>query len=264
MRLLEEETRSKRRRIQMRVETGEANMKQQKLTETDLYAPVRDFLVAQGYKVQAEVDDCDVVATLGEQLLIVELKLSFNATLLVQATDRQRLSDMVYVALPRPSSREWRQRWPGYQHLLRRLELGLMLVSFSTNSPLLEIVFDPQPFRRRRQNKRRQHLLTEVAGRSQAYNQGGSSRRKLMTAYREAALVIAQYLATAKGALSPKALRDLGASLKSGRILYENHYGWFKRIDQGLYTISDAGRQALVEYEDIVVQLPIKKEGDEA
>lgn len=139
-----------------------------------------------------------------------------------------------------------------------------MLVSFSTNSPLVEIVFDPQPFRRRRQNKRRQHLLTELAGRSQAYNQGGSNRRKLMTAYREAALVIAQYLALAEGPLSPKALRDLGASPRAGDILRSNHYGWFTRVDRGLYTISDAGRQALSEYKDIVEQLPIEKEGDEA
>jgi hypothetical protein len=30
--------------------------------ESDLYAPVRDFLAAQGYTVRAEVKHCDVVA----------------------------------------------------------------------------------------------------------------------------------------------------------------------------------------------------------
>lgn len=238
-------------------------MEQQKLTETDLYAPVHDFLVTQGYQVQAEVDGCDVVAKRGEELLIVELKLNFSIALLVQATDRQRLTDAVYVALPRPSSQQWRQRWPGYKHLLRRLELGLMLVSFSTHPPLVEVVFDPQPYRRRRQNKRRRQLLSELAGRSQGYNQGGSSRRKLMTAYREAALVIAQLLAQAKSPLAPKALRELGASPKAGSILYNDYYGWFQRVDRGLYTISEEGRQALVTYKDIVEQLPVKKEGDE-
>ncbi|HBK86559.1 MAG TPA: hypothetical protein DDZ53_11065 [Firmicutes bacterium] len=239
-------------------------MKQQKISETDLYPPVRDFLLALGYDVQAEVDGCDVVAKLGEQLLIVELKLSFNTTLLVQATDRQRMADLVYVALPRPTSRAWRQRWPGYQHLLRRLELGLMLVSFGTNPPLVEVVFDPKPFSQRHQKKRRQRVMAELAGRSRAYNQGGSNRRKLMTAYREAALIIAKHLALAEGPLSPKALRDSGASRKTGDILYGNYYGWFTRIDHGLYTLSDAGRLALTEYKDIVEQLPIKKEGDEA
>ncbi len=235
-------------------------MKQQKLTETDLYPPVRDFLLSQGYDVQAEVDGCDVVAKLGEQLLVVELKLGFNATLLVQATDRQRLSDLVYVALPRPSSREWRQRWPGYQRLLRQLELGLMLVSFRANPPLVEVIFDPQPYRRRRQTKRRQHLVTELAGRSRAYNQGGSNHRKLMTAYRESALIIAKHLDQAEEPLAPKALRALGASPKAGDILYRNHYGWFTRVDYGLYTISDAGRQALSEYKGIVERLAIRKE----
>lgn len=241
---------------------GENHMEQHKLRETDLFPAVSDFLAAQGYQVQAEVDGCDVVAKRGEDLLIVELKLSFSATLLVQATDRQRLCDLVYVALPRPSSREWRQRWPGYLHLLRRLELGLMLISFGTQPPTVEVVLDPHPFRRRRQNRRRQHLLAELAGRSQTYNQGGSSRRQLMTAYREAALLIVKLLAQAKEPLAPKALRDLGASPQTGSILYKNYYGWFTRVDRGLYTLSEEGRQALVMYKDIMERLSINKEGD--
>lgn len=236
-------------------------MKKQKIQETDLYLPVHDFLVAEGYDVQAEVNDCDVVATLDKQLLIVELKLSFTATLLVQATDRQRLTDQVYVALPRPSSREWRQRWPGYKHLLRRLELGLMLVSFTTKKPMLELVFDPQPLRRQRQHRRRQQMLKEIAGRSQTYNLGGSTGRKLMTAYREAALVIAVHLATAAAPMAPRQLRALGTNDDTGTILYRNHYGWFERVGHGLYTISNAGRKALIEYQDVVDLLEINEGG---
>lgn len=243
---------------------GEVDMKPQKLRETDLYPPVRDFLTAQGYAVQAEVNGCDVVAKLEDQLLIVELKLGFSATLLVQATDRQRLADRVYVALPRPSTREWRQRWPGYLHLLRRLELGLMLVSFATELPLLEVVFDPQPYRRRRQPKRQQKLLAELAGRSRSFNQGGSNRRQLLTAYREAALTIAKLLAEAEQPLKPQELRVLGADSKTGSILYRNYYGWFTRIERGLYELSDAGYQALQDNQELVLQLPTSKGGDEA
>ena len=76
-----------------------------------------------GYTVQAEVNGCDIVAQQGEQLLIIEMKLNFTTALLMQAADRQRWCDDVYVALPRPTSREWRQSWPGRLHLLRRLEL---------------------------------------------------------------------------------------------------------------------------------------------
>ena len=56
-----------------------------KLLETDLYEPIRDYLVAQGYTVRGEVHDCDVTATKGEELIVVELKLRFNMELLYQA-----------------------------------------------------------------------------------------------------------------------------------------------------------------------------------
>ena len=81
--------------------------------ETDLYAPVRDWLVAQGYTVRAEVKDCDITATKDGDLIVVELKRSFNVDLLIQATKRQRLTDSVYVAIPRPTRMGPRSRWPG-------------------------------------------------------------------------------------------------------------------------------------------------------
>ncbi|NLY53038.1 MAG: hypothetical protein GX060_00160 [Firmicutes bacterium] len=224
----------------------------EKLRETDLFPPVRNFLERQGYTVQGEVEGCDVVAKKGDTLLIVELKLNFNTSLLVQATDRLRLTDLVYVALPQPTRRAWRQNWPGYQQLLRRLELGLMLVSFSMAVPRLEVVFDPQPFQQRRHSRRQQAVFQELAGRSGSYNLGGSTRRQLVTAYREAALLIAWHLAAAPGPLTPRALRQLGTSPETSRILYNNYYGWFHRVGHGLYEISEAGKQALVTYRDVI------------
>ena len=48
--------------------------------ESDLYAPVKAFLEAQGYEVKGEVTGCDVVATRGgEPPVIVELKLAFSS-----------------------------------------------------------------------------------------------------------------------------------------------------------------------------------------
>ena len=35
------------------------------MAETDLYAPIKRFLTAQGYEVKAEVGACDVVAVRG-------------------------------------------------------------------------------------------------------------------------------------------------------------------------------------------------------
>ena len=109
---------------------------------------------------------------------------------------------------------------------------------------------------------RRQALLKEMAGRSQLYNQGGSSGRPLMTAYREAALYIARLLAEAAEPMSPRALRKQGADPKAQAILYDNYYGWFNRVGHGLYDISESGQQALLTYQDVVENLLMVKEGD--
>ncbi len=227
--------------------------KKRKLYETDLYQPLKEYLEGLGFLVRGEVQGCDVVASKGEELLVVELKLSVTTSLLVQAVDRQRLTDVVYIAVPKPSGREWKTRWRGLQHLLRRLELGLMLVSFNTKPPTVEVVFPPTPYARRKAKRRAQAVIREVAARSGDYNVGGSTRRKLMTAYRENALQIASCLEN--GPLSTKALRELGTGDKTRPILADNHYGWFRRVERGVYELTSVGRNALEEHAELVQQL---------
>ena len=70
--------------------------------ETDLYEPVCRFLEEEGYRVQAEVKDCDIAAEKDGELIIVELKKSFQLKLIYQALDRQSLTEQVFVAIPRP------------------------------------------------------------------------------------------------------------------------------------------------------------------
>ena len=70
--------------------------------ETDLYEPIRAFLEEEGYQVQAEVKDCDIAAVKDGQLVIVELKKSFNLKLVYQGLERQSLTEQVFVAIPRP------------------------------------------------------------------------------------------------------------------------------------------------------------------
>jgi hypothetical protein len=221
------------------------------LRETDLYAPVRDFLAAQGYTVRGEVGGCDVTAVKGDDLIVIELKRDFSTSLLVQATQRQRIADSVYVALPRPPSREMRRRWRGLRHLLRRLEIGLIFVSFSPAGPFVEVVFHPLPYDRKRDTRARRAILREIAGRSGEYNQGGSTRRKLLTAYRESALFIATCLDD-RGPLAPRALRAMGGGPKTLSILASNFYGWFERVEHGVYALKPEGRAALAEYPDLV------------
>ena len=173
------------------------------LTETDLYQPIHQYLVDQGYTVRSEVANCDIAAARNGELIVIELKRSFNTALLIQAARRQRAADSVYVAVPRPKCS---RRWNDIKHLLRRLELGLIFVSFRRKKPTIDVVFHPLPFQRRRRKRAKQAILTEMAGRSGDFNQGGSTRRKLVTAYREKAIHIACCL-EGRGPFSPRELR---------------------------------------------------------
>lgn len=216
-------------------------------SETDLAAPVTAFLAAQGWTVRSEVKDCDVAAVRGDDLLVVELKKSITLALLVQAARRQRLTDTVYLAVPRPASTwQWRRANRGVLHLLRRLELGLLFVAPGG----VDVVLQPRPLARRRRPAARRAVLEEVGRRSADYNTAGSTRRKLMTAYREQALRIACFLAV-HGDLSPKRLRALGTGEKTLAILYDNVYGWFRRIGTGLYRLSAHGRRDLGAFPEL-------------
>ena len=71
-------------------------------TERDLYPPVKALLESLGFTVRGEVNGCDVVAVRGDDLVIVELKRAVNLELLLQAVDRLRLTDAVYLAVEAP------------------------------------------------------------------------------------------------------------------------------------------------------------------
>jgi hypothetical protein len=208
------------------------------MLETELSAPVKAYLESHGYQVNCEVKDCDIVATRGDDLIIVELKTSVNLTLLVQATKRQSISDSVYVAVPAPTKRN--RQWRGTLTVLKRLEVGLLLVEEGAMGMVVSKQFDPLPYQRKKNTRSRRALLTEVADRSGDYNVGGSTKTTLMTAYRENAILIACCLSKL-GPSSPKSLRNLGTGDKTTSILSANHYGWFQRVEKGVYELTDQG-----------------------
>lgn len=220
--------------------------------ETELHAPLKAWLERHGYTVRSEVLGCDMAAEKDGALVLIEMKLKFGTDLLIQATQRQRAVDAVYVALPRPDSM-WGKKWRAQMHVLKRLELGLIIVH-PGGAPRAEVVFHPTPFQRQRRKTLRQAILQEMNGRSGDYNTGGSPGTKLMTAYREKALYIACCL-DRFGPLSPKALRTHGAAKNAGAICYTNHYGWFERIAKGLYGLSAAGRDAFEAYPAMVAEI---------
>jgi hypothetical protein len=65
-----------------------------------------------------------------------------------------------------------------------------------------------------------------------------------MTAYRQQALAVANVLADKPS--RPRELRILAPD--AAKILQGNVYGWFERIETGLYGLTSSGRVALVTW----------------
>lgn len=226
------------------------------MKETDLYLPVKTLFEKEGYSVRGEVKDTDVIAVKGNNLIIVELKTTLNVKLLVQAVKRQRMTGLVYVAIPRPTyKKKFRKGFKDKELLIKRLGLGLILVAVDVKKPYASVVFEPEEFdlakSRAASSGKIASLLEEYTGRSADYNTGGSVKEKLVTAYREQALLIA-YNLKGKEKMRTGELREAGCTEKTTSILYNNHYGWFDKTGRGEYRLSKKGKKALKDYGEII------------
>lgn len=221
------------------------------MRETDLYEPVRDYLLSNGYEVRSEVQGCDITATKGNELVILEMKTALNVPLLAQAVERQKAADSVYVVVPHPGKRVRTRNWRRTCNLLKRLELGLVLVKLGDGPGRVEIPFHPSAREIRRRKDVRRAIIEEAASRSGDYNRGGMSGRKLVTAYREASIKVACFL-QAMGTTSPLRLKRAGTGQNTASILYKNHYGWFERVSRGQYALTARATQEMGEYPDLV------------
>ncbi len=222
--------------------------------EAALYPPVKAFLERQGYVVRGEVRGCDLVARRGDQApVIVELKLRFTLSLLLQGVDRLAVSPLVYLAVPRPMARTGGLRPDAkpVRKLCRRLGLGLILVG---GRGAVEIIEDPVPYRPRQAKRRSSLLLGEFERRRGDLNVGGSSRTALVTAYRQDALRCVRALAAA-GPMRLGDLRIVAGVPTAAPILQRNVYGWFDRVGRGTYGLSAAGQLALNRFADAVAAL---------
>jgi hypothetical protein len=208
--------------------------------ESDLYAPVKALLEEQGYTVKGEIRGCDVVGVRGDEPpVVVELKRTFGLALVLQGVDRLALTDRVYLAVG-----QWPTQLKNVRKLCRRLGLGLMVVAHER----ADIVFDPLPYSPRKNRRKLGRLLGEHVRRVGDPNRGGSTTRvTMMTAYRQQALRCAELLKH-----GPMTLADMRAAAdvpNAARILQDDHYGWFERVDRGTYVITPAGRRDLQRFD---------------
>ncbi|MDF2668300.1 MAG: hypothetical protein K0R67_606 [Paenibacillus sp.] len=227
-------------------------------SETELYSPIKNYLELLGYEVKGEVKHCDLVAIRGDEPpIIVELKKTLNLPLLIQGIDRLQQSDTVYLAveLPATGRAPHQLKWSDLTRLCRMFGLGLMTVRFySRRKPKVEVLCQPEPYTPRRSKVKAARLLYEFKERTGDYNVGGSTQRKLMTAYREKALHCAYWLQQS-GPSSPRQLREWTENAKVLTLLRANYYGWFVRVERGIYRLTASGEQALEEYSSIVTNV---------
>ena len=215
--------------------------------ETDLYEPIRTFLEEEGYQVQAEVKGCDIAAVKDGQLVIVELKKSFSLKLVYQGLERQSLTDQVFVAIPRPKKGAREKSWKDMVKLLKRLELGLLTVALDSPLQTVDVVLEPSDSLAWKNRKKREKVRAELEKRQVDANVGGMTRRKIMTAFREKSIRVACLLEK-EGQLSLAEFRERGLEDCVG-LLSKNYDKWFKRVEKGVYALSEKGKEAL-ENED--------------
>lgn len=235
------------------LESKPSHRNEKRLLETSLYSPVKSFLEGLGFEVKGEIGGCDLVALRADAppiAVICELKLQFNLELVLQGVDRATAADEVWLAArmsPRGKGREGDKR---FRNLCRRLGFGMLGIF---DDGRVEILVSPAAPAPRRDPKRRSRLVNEHRRRQGDPVAGGSTRAPIMTAYRQDALKCATALVE-----GPKRPRDIAPLVgRAPKILQDNVYGWFARIDRGVYELTQAGREALLRWPQTLPEIAL-------
>ena len=214
--------------------------------ETELYAPVKAFLEGQGYEVKSEIGAVDVMGVRGDDdPVIVELKVGFSLSLFHQAVDRQKVTDDVYICVPRGKGKVFGKTLKDNTGLCRRLGVGLLSVRLRDG--FVEAHCDPAPYRPLKSAKRKGRLLREFQRRVGDPNSGGQTRVGLVTAYRQDALKCAAYLVENGPSKGSVVAEGTGVPTAT-RIMAADHYGWFERVETGIYQVTPKGAEGLSTY----------------
>jgi len=213
------------------------------MREVTLYPAIKRFLAARGFEAKGEVGGCDVVGVReGEPpiLVILEMKLGFNLELVLQGVDRLASADEIWLAVP--ATRRGRDRDRRARTLCRLLGFGLLAVHPARGDA--EVLAEPEPYRPRANLRRRRALLAEHRARNGDPSPGGTRGEPIVTAYRQEALACAAGLLA--GPCRPRDLVPVAP--RAGAILLRDVYGWFTRVERGVYTLNPQGRAALTRW----------------
>lgn len=216
-----------------------------KAKEAELYAPVKAYLTRQGYDVKGEVGAADVVGRRGDDLVVVELKLGFSLALFHQGVERLAITDDVYVAVP-AGGKDKALR--SNVKLARRLGLGVLTVRLRDG--FVEALADPGPYAARKIKKKKKGLLRAFDRLDGDPNQGGATRHGIVTGYRQDAVKCARFLAV-HGPSKASKVAEWAEVPPARQIMSDDHYGWFTRVERGVYALTDTGRKGLTDWADV-------------
>ncbi|MDY0074432.1 MAG: DUF2161 family putative PD-(D/E)XK-type phosphodiesterase [Acholeplasmataceae bacterium] len=215
------------------------------MKETDLFIPVRNLLMEWGYDVQGEVLAADVFAVKEENIIIIELKLAISLKLIYQAIERQKVTPSVFIAIPKQVASSHRRKNDHFFTLLKRLGLGLIVVSGNKAEMLLEPQ-SVQEVKTRSSSAKKRVMLKEYEQRSQYKTLGGTNGKKV-TVYKEQVIEVAKALYTLREA-SIQLIKEYTRIEKASSILQKNYHGWFMKNEKGLYRLSPLGMDELKEH----------------
>lgn len=212
--------------------------------------------MALGYEVKGEVGAADMVAVPlakgQEEPVIIELKTGFTLSLFHQAINRQSMTDQVYIAVPRKTGKAALVAIRRNKMLCRRLGIGLITVVLPSGK--LTVHCEPKPFTPRKIKARKSKLLSEFENRHGDPNEGGMTSVGLMTSYRQGALRCAKVLHD-EGACKASYVAKMAGFDKARNCMASNHYGWFEKIDRGVYGLTADGARALEEHAAAVASM---------
>lgn len=218
--------------------------------EKELFQPIKEYFENLGYTCDGEVMDIDLYMQKGDQAIAVELKNTLDFKSIQQAALRQKLIDTVFIGIFKPKDL-FSGSFKDKLYILKRLGIGLIVYSPKTHT--VEIVSEPvvselSSFQRRNKNKKAQ-LEKEFNKRKLKSNTGGVHQTKLISSYREDALLVLDALSELGGTATTKAIKELSAIDNTTPILYHNYYNWFAPVSRGTYSLTEDGYAALEEFE---------------
>jgi len=227
------------------------------MKEEELFQPIKAYFQEFGYTVDGEVGHLDALCEKNGQFIAIELKNELNFKVFMQAAKQQKLFEHVFIGCWTPKNIRSRA-FQDKLYLLHRLGLGLILVSTRTKEATVfcePIVHSLNDYKQRNKRKK-EHIVQEFTLRKTRSNSGGVHKKKLMTAYRENCLLVVGYLYAHGPSKAATIKKDIWVN-NAYTILYQNHHGWFERIEneKGLYALSQQGIEVYYEQQNLIEQL---------